>query len=82
MDPCDSKQAQMCREEFARTHETQATIVRKLEMLDKKLFIGNGKPGLATIVYGHDLQLRLLLYIGGSVMAASIAAIVGLWFRP
>jgi hypothetical protein len=58
-----------------------ARIENKLDDHNKRLFLGNGTPALATTVSKHDQVLSALVWTTGTLVTSMIVAGVGLTIR-
>ena len=56
-----------------------ARVERMVEDIHERLFIGNGKPSLTTLIDRHDQQLGALRWVLGVVVVAVVSVVVKVW---
>jgi hypothetical protein len=62
------------------TNEDKLTrIERMVDDIHERLFVGNGKPSLTTLLDRHDQQLAALRWALGVVIVAMISVVAKLW---
>ena len=61
------------------TDEKLERIERMVDDIHQRLFVGNGKPALMTLIDRHDQQLGALRYVVGALFLATISVVAKLW---
>lgn len=63
-------------------NEKLERVEEMVEDIHKRLFIGNGKPSLTTLIDRHDQQLAALRWTLGVVVVAVLGVVVRVWVSP
>ena len=64
------------------TDDKLARVERMVEDIHERLFVGNGKPSMMTLIDRHDQQLGALRWVLGVVVVAVVGVVVKVWVGP